>query len=267
MNVHTSALDTFLTRKCFCFGRCLAWMVLASLWVCTGIAWAQITGTAAGKVTHLAGVLVAQKASGQSRILSNNSDVEAGDVLLTQDKAFARIRFTDGSNIVMRPNSKVSVDSYRYSEDKPEQDNAVIALLKGGLRTVTGQIGKRNPSNYTTTTVTATIGIRGTHYGLVICEGNCGDLMLPGNQPLPDGLHIDVRDGTINVSNPSGQIDVKAGEFAYVAPPPPGAPPPAPQVVPPENGIVVPIPPSMATRSGGGNTVGRAGSDNQCTIN
>jgi hypothetical protein len=47
---------------------------------------------------------------------------------------------------------------------KPDGDNASFNLVKGGLRSVTGLLGKRNKEKFAMKTPSATIGIRGTTF-------------------------------------------------------------------------------------------------------
>lgn len=164
---------------------------------------------AAAVVTHLSGTVSAQKADGAIRVLSQTSEVDAGDKITTEQNSFARLKFTDGGEITLRPGTTVSIDSYRFDESKPEEDNLFFSMLKGGLRTITGLIGKRGKQDaYRNSTAVATIGIRGTEYGSLLCRQDCGK--------LPDGQYIDVKQGRINVSNKAGSLDVGVGQYAYV---------------------------------------------------
>lgn len=164
---------------------------------------------AAALVTHLNGTVSAQRADGALRVLSQNSEVDVGDVLTTEQNSFARLKFTDGGEITLRPNTVITIDAYRFEADKPEDDSFVFGLLKGGFRTITGLIGKRgNRDSYRANSPVATIGIRGTDYGSLLCAGNCGK--------LPDGQYIDVKQGKINVSNRAGALEVEVGQYAYV---------------------------------------------------
>jgi len=236
------------------------WSIVAWTWLLAlalvAPAWATV-----GNVSHLSGVLSVQKPSGERRILSVQSAVDEGDLLITEDKTFARIKFKDGGNLVLRPNSRVRIDRYSYQPDRPEADNVAMDLVKGGLRSITGAVARRNPERHTTTTANATIGIRGTHFGVQHCQGDCAGQTTLAGKPLPDGVHIDVHDGRIVVSNPAGRIEVAAGQFAYV-----GAPNQAPVNVPSEDGSRVAVPPSMVSETGGGMTVGRDSNDDKCVV-
>lgn len=191
-------------------------------------AWAGDAGT----VTQLAGVLSAQAADGSVRVLAASSQVASGDLLSTGARSYARIRFLDGAELTLRPNTVLRVDDFRFEQTRPEEDSALLRLIRGGLRAVSGLVGKRGqPEAYRMDTPTATIGIRGTHYGALFCQADCGGLTLPNGQQPANGLYVDVADGRIMLSNAQGSQLLGAGEFGYV---PPGG---APAVLPPGQGL------------------------------
>jgi hypothetical protein len=165
--------------------------------------------TEVGRVTHLSGPLFAKKADGTTRVLSINSAVEQGDTLATEKKTYARIKFTDNSEISMRPGTQLKVSQYNFDQAKPKEDKVVFNLIKGGMRSITGMIGKRgDQDSYKLVTDTAVAGVRGTTYECKICEGNCGS--------IPNGLYLFVLEGIINVSNNAGSQNVSAGQYVYV---------------------------------------------------
>ena len=92
---------------------------------------------AAGTVTHLSGTLSVQRPDGSVRILSQKSEVNPGDLLTTQRDSYAQIAYTDGSSMTMRPNTQIRIDQYTFVQDRPQEDNSFLRLIKGGLRTVT----------------------------------------------------------------------------------------------------------------------------------
>jgi len=80
--------------------------------------------------------------------------------------------------------------------------------VKGGLRRLTGLIGKRGDKDADVLrTATATAGIRGTIYDTIQCAGNC-------EGGLADGTYFHVKEGEIVVRNDGGEVSVKAGQFA-----------------------------------------------------
>ncbi len=192
-----------------------------------------------------------KRADGASKILAVKSQVDEGDTLTTEKDTYARIKFIDGAEVVLRPDSQFKVESYRYEEAKPAGDNIFVSLVKGGLRAVTGLVGKRNKEKIAYQTPTATIGIRGTHFGALFCKGDCSSLRTPNGQPPADGLHLDVAAGIISATNLAGTLDFSAGQFGYVR----DANTP-PQLVPPEQGFRVTMPSSIAVNRGFGDGIG-----------
>ncbi len=118
--------------------------------------------TIAGTITHLSGPLFAKKVDGSLKILSTKSIIEQGDTLVSEKDTYAQIKFVDNSEITLRPNSQLKIDSFSFDEAKPAEDSMVFSLIKGGLRSITGLLGKRNNARFALKTPTATIGIRGT---------------------------------------------------------------------------------------------------------
>lgn len=236
----------------------LLWLglVLATLLLMPLPGWTNV-----GVVTHVSGVLVVERPSGETRILAANSEVHEGDVLTSEAKSFARIRFSDGGNLLVRPSTRIVIERYQFERDKPEQDAVAVNLVKGGLRSITGTVGKRSAERHTTTTPTATVGIRGTHFGLQECQGDCAGLNDNAGQPLRDGLHIDVLAGRIVAFNPAGELEIGLGQFGYVRD---RATPP--ELVAPEQGFYAGIPPNMSAPTGAGITIGLASNDNVCVI-
>src|SRR6266446_5563394 len=139
---------------------------------------APLFAFAQATVEHLSGTLSVQRPDGSVRALAERSDVFVGDVISTERDSYAQLRFTDGGQVTLRPNTQVKVETYSYEEGRPERDNFAMQLFKGGLRSLTGLIGKRTTSRsaYRMVTSTATIGIRGTDYSAI-------DIAAPPNLP------------------------------------------------------------------------------------
>lgn len=232
----------------------LALIVLA----CAFPAWGE---DSAGVVTHLSGTLVARLSDGSYRLLSVGSEVRQHETLATQDNTYARVKFADDGEVVLRPNSQLAVRGYAYRPAEPEADSFVVGLLKGGMRMVTGLLGRRNPNKVSVQTPSATIGIRGTHFGLLMCQGDCADIPTISGQPPADGLHIDVAVGAIQAVNPAGAQIIAAGQFGYVQT---AATPPV--IVPPSQGIQVTMPPSISHNNAAGRSVGATRQEAECAV-
>lgn len=191
------------------------------------------TAWSAGTVTHLAGTLSVKRGDGSVRLLSLKSEVIKGDTLQTEKDSYAQIKFTDGGVITLKPNTQMLVQDYKFDAQKPADDGLAFNLVKGGLRAVTGLVGKRgNQDAYKMTTGTATIGIRGTTYDADDCKTTlCRklDSEEPGSSSSggaggkgdgefhEPGVYVSVRDGEVLVSNSAGSISLAAGQFGFVA--------------------------------------------------
>lgn len=119
-------------------------------------------GQVVGTVTDVSGPLLARRADGTVKALAAQSTVEQGDTLVTEKGTYARIKFIDNGDITLRPNTQFKIENFSYEAGKPEADSAIFTLFKGGLRSITGLLGKRNKERFGLNTPTATIGIRGT---------------------------------------------------------------------------------------------------------
>lgn len=221
-------------------------------------AWAE---GIAGTVTHLSGILFAVHADGTSKMLSVKSEVLEGDTLKTEVNTYARIKFTDGGEVVLRPETIFKIENYGFSPSRKEQNNFLVSLLKGGLRSVTGLIGKYDPNRFKLHTAAATIGIRGTHFGALLCNNDCANIPTVSGHPLGNGLHTDTAQGSTVISNAAGTIEVPAGAFSYTP-----SYTVSPALVPPSEGIQVTMPASISSNKATGSGVGSSGG-NACTVN
>lgn len=169
---------------------------------------------AQGVVQHLSGTLSAQRQDGTIRLLSEKSQIQPGEVLSTERDSYAQLRFPDGGRITMRPNSKVKLDSYRFSEKEPQRDSFVMSLLRGGFRAITGLIGKRKREAYKIQTATATVGIRGTTFSAIDVprppEGRAPDPDAP-----PPGVYVIVTDGVVAFISGNVVQNVAAGQTGF----------------------------------------------------
>ena len=107
------------------------------------------------------------------RTLAKGSEVFLGETIVTADDSFVVLRMTDASKISLRPKSEVTLE--KFSEDEGKEE-ALFDLVRGGLRAITGTIGKKRPEQFQFETAIATVGIRGTNLYLRLCEGSvCED--------------------------------------------------------------------------------------------
>jgi len=105
---------------------------------------APLLAFAQGTVQYLSGTLSVQRPDGSVKVLAERSSVAVGDVITTQRDSYAQLRFSDGGQVTLRPETQVKIESYAYDEGRPDRDSFAMQLFKGGLRSLTGLIGKRN---------------------------------------------------------------------------------------------------------------------------
>ena len=175
-------------------GRKLLAAAVASLLVPVG------AGAAVGRIDFASGDVSGKDAQGKERRLTRGATINEGDTIVT-GRGRAQIRFSDGARTALLPNSEFRVDTYRYEAQKEEESRGFFSLLKGGLRTITGAIGRTRRDGYRVTTPTATIGIRGTEYLAV----------------LGNSLSVWVGGGEIEACNRGGCETFEGGESGYVA--------------------------------------------------
>ncbi|HUS25041.1 MAG TPA: FecR family protein [Candidatus Binatia bacterium] len=152
-----------------------------------------------------------------------------GDALLTTDVVktgpvgIAQLRMVDGAVFSLRAGSELNIQTYEAPplgaplpghdpDHRPVAPNgggrAVLTLVKGGFRTITGLIGKYANSEYRVSTPMATIGVRGCDYTVIVCNGNCGKTQ--------DGVHLGVSEGNVSLENGAGKLELHDDDYGYV---------------------------------------------------
>lgn len=174
----------------------------------------------AAKTTGLSGVVIIERASGGVRFAAEGTALEAGDTLRTEAESQTRLDFADGSQVLVRPGSVFRIEKYRYNQSRPQDDGALLRLLKGGLRAVTGLIGKRRPESFQLGVGTATIGIRGTDFIARVCANDCAEetkTAAKADLPPSPGLagRVLAVQGQLKVDRGAGPVALVAGETVY----------------------------------------------------
>lgn len=142
--------------------------------VAVGTVWLGAAQAAdmAGTVLAFKGQVEAVDAGGAGRGLGKDDIVNVGDTVRTGAGGYVVIEFVDGAKATVRPSSELKIDRYAYGTG---DDGAVMNLVKGGLRAITGSIAQNRPESYKVTTNVATLGVRGTEFALRICEEDCSE--------------------------------------------------------------------------------------------
>src|SRR3954452_19585193 len=176
-----------------------AWLLAVCVLGTLGFASAGEAATAA-LVEFTIGNASAIDAAGTARPLAKGAAVQAGDTIDTGNGR-VQLRFSDGAYVSLQPGSQFRIDEYNYNGKNNESERGFFSLIKGGLRTITGLVGRTSRRSYQVRVPVATIGIRGTEYTLLFDGEALGS----------------VGEGEIAVCNSGGCLNVGSGQAYVVA--------------------------------------------------
>ena len=149
-------------------------------------------------VTTVTGPVTVQTGTSPARVLRLGDQVNQGDTVITGANSSVVLKFDDGQVAALTSNSRMTVSTYRYDRGN-NTGNVLLSLVQGGMRAVTGLIGKNSPQNVSYRAATATIGIRGTDVNIAT---NGKDVV------------VAVNEGVITLSHAGQTITVPAGQAA-----------------------------------------------------
>lgn len=159
----------------------------------------SVAAEMAATVMFAVGNVTVENAAGVRRLAVRGGQVMSGDTVDTGSDGRVQLRFLDDASLSLTPGSRFRIDEYRFSGTARADDRGFFSLLRGGLRTVTGLIGKQFRQHYRVKTAVATIGIRGTTY-----TARLGD----------EGLLVNTVQGLVEVCNDGGCVQIGPGETA-----------------------------------------------------
>lgn len=161
---------------------------------------------AQGAVTSLEGKAAVERGK-QTVDVVEALPVQAGDTLRVQKQSKVQLQFDDDSLFTIPGAAVLRVDAFEAPEKGPGR--AVYTLVDGGLRTITGRVGKNPQDVYQMHSDLATVTVRGSAYTALRCRSTCA-----GQKP---GLYVKAEKGLITVANAQGKLNLRPGEVAYVA--------------------------------------------------
>ena len=127
---------------------------------------------------------VKQSAELQSRtvtqVLDVGSDIQIGDTVTTGPAGQVQIRFSDKTELVVGPRSRLVIEDYLLRADGSAGKFAINAL-SGTFRFATGTAAK---DRYLIKTPTGTIGVRGTEFDFNVDEEGTRVLLFTGGLQL-----------------------------------------------------------------------------------
>ncbi len=164
--------------------------------------------TGVGKAIISIGKVFTTSKDGKEKKLKRRGKVFEGDTINVGKKSRLQLRFIDNQLVVLKENTVFRIDEYKFKDKNDNNKSAALSLLKGGMRSVTGLIGKSARDKYKVKTPVATMGVRGTHYLLQVCSGDCGDGV--------KGLVGTVLEGEIEMKNEGGTSTFGTDQFFNV---------------------------------------------------
>ena len=117
--------------------------------------------------TSVTGTAQVQTGSAPPRILRQGDELQQGDTVMTGAASAAVLKFDDGQVAALTANSRMTITAYQYNP-QTGGGNVLLSLIGGGMRAITGLIGKRSPSQVAYRAATATIGIRGSDGVMIV---------------------------------------------------------------------------------------------------
>ncbi len=142
------------------------------------------TDAEAGKTLLTKGAVTSDRVTGRVTLKRRSLIFEKDEIRVGNDGR-AQFRMSDTAIISLQENSILQIKEYKYKEGS-KTNSALLELIQGGLRTITGAIGKNNKKAYELRTPLATIGIRGTDYEVEI---------------VTNGMYVAVWDGVIRIKS------------------------------------------------------------------
>lgn len=171
-----------------------------------------VASTVAGRFQFVHGTVEVTREERTYRA-HRGDDIHEGDIITTAPASSAQVRMSDGALIAVRPRSELTIETYNYTGEDDGENSSVLNLARGGLRSVTGAIGRAQPDNVKIDTPVATMGIRGTDMDV---------FLVPPQSPagpaaaLPDSV-LRVNTGVGVIIAAGLMLDVPAGFIAQAS--------------------------------------------------
>ena len=122
-------------------------------------------------VTSATGSVQVKTGTAAAKVLRVGDQVNQGDTVSTGQSSSVVLKFDDGQVAALTANSSMTVTAYQYNK-AANTGSVLLSLISGGMRAITGLIGKAQPDKVSYRAATATIGIRGTDVTIATAGGN-----------------------------------------------------------------------------------------------
>lgn len=159
-----------------------------------------------GTVLFVHGDVSIFSSEGEQRNASRGDEIFEGDRIVSSAASSMQIKMVDSGYLAVRPSSEIRIDKYRFEQS--QNDRAETSLLRGGLRSITGTIGKTRKESFKLRTPVATIGIRGTDLEVFYVPSG-------RDQLLARGAYLRINSGKGYIQTPSGVQFVAPNQTGY----------------------------------------------------
>jgi len=187
------------------------------LWVALLVLSPQcLAQTMVAKVERVIGQASAQLPGSLARALKRGDPVYLGDRLTTARGSMLLLGFNDRTQLALGESTRMAIRE--FSGPDSAQPSFLAEIARGVFRVVTGLIAGKRPAAVKVVTPTATIGVRGTHFGGETDGAKARIVLL---EPVGEDR------SAIEVSNPFGAVAIEEPGFGTEIPDaqsPPSAP-------------------------------------------
>jgi hypothetical protein len=156
----------------------------------------------AGRVLSVVGDAEAVSSHGVTRRLAQGDVVREGDTLATGADSHLQLRMADDALLALRPDSRLRLHIYNFVERGAPGSYASMELFVGGLRSITGAIGRIEKHNYLIRGGKSLIGVRGTDHEVFVVDA---------------GTYDRVTQGATYIADERGRVDLEPGETGFAA--------------------------------------------------
>lgn len=157
---------------------------------------ADLALAASAVATSVTGNVQVKAGTAAARPIRQGDEVNQGDTVSTGPGSSVVLKFDDGQIAALTANSRMTITAYQYNP-QAGTGNVLLSLIDGGMRAITGLIGRRSPNQVAYRAATATIGIRGTDVTIATAGGD---------------VVVTVTEGAISFTFAGQTITVPAGQ-------------------------------------------------------
>lgn len=179
-----------------------------------------VAAQTAGTVQFVSGTVEILRAA-QRLPAQKGTALQQGDAVVTAAASSAQLLMVDGALVSLRPSTQMAIERYQFDEAQASAGEAMLALVRGTMRTFTGLIVARDREKFRMRTSIANLGIRGS--GNILAHGDEAGTI---NHTLTGAHSVTAKDAAgverTLVSYPGQTIQVLPGLAPRFIPTPPG---------------------------------------------